>query len=395
MQLFQRFYDRPQQLAARKLLFQIHLWVGIGLGLYLFVIGVSGAAIVFIDEMEAALYSNLFHAADGSGEHAGVGKVMKEVKAAYPSQALVSIYPPSKDRQTFMVYTREGEKYRAVFTHPVTAKVLGEVRPEKSFLRWLQDLHFNLLSGRTGRVVNGVGGMFLLLLCTTGLIIWWPGVKNWKRGLKVAFSKKWKRINWDLHSAAGFWTLILLTMWAITGIYFGFPQQFRKVVSWFSPVTFEKPPVSDPKGKGKQPVIAPETFIAEAGKISLQSKFAGFVIPATDRAPFLVFMAREEVGDFENTDYVYFDQFTGKFLWKWQRGVNHSAGDVVMSWLVPLHFGTFGGVGVKILWVIFGLVPPMLFVTGSLMWWNRVLSKKWAKWKVREPASAMEFSQRT
>jgi uncharacterized iron-regulated membrane protein len=31
---------------------------------------------------------------------------------------------------------------------------------------------------------------------------------------------------------------------------------------------------------------------------------------------------------------------------------------------------------VKALWVVLGLVPPFLFVTGALMWWNRVLSRE-------------------
>ena len=37
------------------------------------------------------------------------------------------------------------------------------------------------------------------------------------------------------------------------------------------------------------------------------------------------------------------------------------------------HYGTFGGWGVKILWVILGLVPAVLFSTALLMWWSRVL----------------------
>jgi uncharacterized iron-regulated membrane protein len=57
-----------------------------------------------------------------------------------------------------------------------------------------------------------------------------------------------------------------------------------------------------------------------------------------------------------------------------------------MSWIGPLHFGTFGGHGlaglvVKAIWVVLGLTPPLLTVTGFLMYWNRFLSKKWAKLK--------------
>jgi uncharacterized iron-regulated membrane protein len=41
---------------------------------------------------------------------------------------------------------------------------------------------------------------------------------------------------------------------------------------------------------------------------------------------------------------------------------------------------------VKVLWTIFGLAPALLFVTGGLMWWNRVLSKRWKQRRIRREA---------
>ncbi len=70
--------------------------------------------------------------------------------------------------------------------------MLGEL-PEHSVVRTLQDLHFDLLAGRTGRVVNGVGGFCLLLLCLTGLVIWWPGRSNWRSGFTIDWARPWKR----------------------------------------------------------------------------------------------------------------------------------------------------------------------------------------------------------
>jgi uncharacterized iron-regulated membrane protein len=55
--------------------------------------------------------------------------------------------------------------------------------------------------------------------------------------------------------------------------------------------------------------------------------------------------------------------------------LRRTTGDQVIRWFYYLHFGNFAGSGVKTIWVIFGLAPVALFITGSLMWWNRVLSK--------------------
>ncbi len=97
----------------------------------------------------------------------------------------------------------------------------------KSFsIEWLVKLHENLLSGSTGRLVNGVGATCLTALCLTGAIIWWPGVKNWRRSLTVSWRAHFARISWDLHSALGFWCFPFILLWAISGIYFAFPHLF-------------------------------------------------------------------------------------------------------------------------------------------------------------------------
>ena len=60
--------------------------------------------------------------------------------------------------------------------------------------------------------------------------------------------------------------------------------------------------------------------------------------------------------------------------------VSHSGGhltnetiDDFTAGFAMLHFGRAFGPWVKLLWVILGLAPVALFVTGALMWWNRVL----------------------
>ena len=73
---------------------------------------------------------------------------------------------------------------------------------------------------------NGVGAAFLLLLNATGMVIWWPGIRNWKRALTVDFARNWRRINFDLHVSVGFWTILIASFWAVSGIYFGWPRKF-------------------------------------------------------------------------------------------------------------------------------------------------------------------------
>ena len=157
---------------------------------------------------------------------------------------------------------------------------------------WTLDLHDNLLGGDTGRTVNGVGALLLAVLSLTGLVIWWPGIDGWRRALVVDWRANWRRVNWSVHSAFGFWTMLFIFMWAFTGIYLAFPEPFAAVVDYLEP--------------------------------------------------------------FEEDN---FDPRTG---------------DQILYWFSYMHFGRFSGV-TKVTWATIGLVPPVMFVTGAVMWWNRVV----------------------
>ena len=72
--------------------------------------------------------------------------------------------------------------------------------------------------------------------------------------------------------------------------------------------------------------------------------------------------------------------------------------DQVIYWLAYLHFGRIGGIGIpchgpglcdqatKAIWALFGLAPAVMFVTGAIMWWNRVLRPRLAA--TRRPVNA-------
>jgi uncharacterized iron-regulated membrane protein len=164
---------------------------------------------------------------------------------------------------------------------------LGEVG-----VRWLGRLHDELLFDREGKTWNGIGSLVFTVLVLSGAVVWWPGVNRWRRSLGVSLRGGWKRFNWDLHSAFGFWLFLLMLVWGVSGIYLGIPEPFANFVD----------AVSDP---------------------------------------------------------------TIEYGSRW--------GDIFLAWLVKLHFGRWRSAPLKALWAIVGLVPAIMFVTGTIMWWQRVV----------------------
>src|ERR1043166_7514669 len=52
--LWERWVRQPQKIWLRRALFQVHLWSGIGIGLYILMMSVSGSVLVYSNELYRA-----------------------------------------------------------------------------------------------------------------------------------------------------------------------------------------------------------------------------------------------------------------------------------------------------------------------------------------------------
>ena len=183
----------------------------------------------------------------------------------------------------------------------------------------MSDLHGSLLLGTNGMMANAIGGFLTAAVCLTGLVIWWPGIAKWRRATVFRVGVGWKRLMFDLHSAVGFWMFSLLFMWGVTGGYFVFPQPFRAAIEYFTPIY----PPELPQTQQLQQAPPPDP-----GSPPLRPR---------RRRPLTL-------------------------------------GQKILRTFSLAHYGNFAGWPFKLLWLILGLVPTVLFFTGAVMWWNRVVS---------------------
>ena len=239
MSYWQQWLKRPRTVWLRKALFQIHLWSGLGVGLYLVVISVTGSVLVFRSELRQTFMPQpVFVAAEG--ERLDEDGMIAAAERAWPDASVSIFAERDEPTQAVTISANRGGDVQQMLLDPYTGADLGHAMPAGWRLTtWLLDLHDNLLSGTTGRAVNGVGAILMTLLSVTGLIIWWPGIRNWRRSLTVDMRANWRRLNWSLHGAIGFWTVALVFMWGFTGIYLCFPVPFQAFVDYVDPLNME------------------------------------------------------------------------------------------------------------------------------------------------------------
>jgi uncharacterized iron-regulated membrane protein len=221
---------------VRRALFQVHLWTGIGLGLYVLLMSVTGSALIFRRELTRSLAREPRVAA-GPGARMSEDELKHVVTRAYPDYEVTRVSLRKNSDQAAEIWlVRGGKKLQRLF-NPYTGADLGDsLRLGFRFVLWLVDLHDNLLLAQTGRLINAAGGIFTLLLVLTGAFIWWPGTETWRRSLSFRWKANPKGFNWTLHSALGFWTLAFFFMWAVSGIYLSIPDKFNAAVDFLEPL---------------------------------------------------------------------------------------------------------------------------------------------------------------
>jgi len=236
MSAWEKWKRRPQNVWLRKALFQVHLWTGISLGLYVLLMSVTGSALVFRRELARTLAREPRVAA-GPGARLSETELKQVAKRAYPDYKVTRFWQRKNPDQAVEIWLERGGKKLQRLFNPYTGADLGDSLPLGfRFVLWLVDLHDNLLSAQTGRLINAVGGIFSMLLGLTGAVIWWPGIDTWRRSLSFRWKTNPKGFNWTLHSALGFWTFAFFFMWAISGIYLSIPDKFNAAVDFLEPL---------------------------------------------------------------------------------------------------------------------------------------------------------------
>ena len=329
MGTLQQIWRQPQRVWLRRALFQVHLWTGIGAGIYVLLVSISGSAVVFRNDIYAANDSPVI-LVEATGERMTREEIEEAAERVYPGYEVTQFYEfEDTPNRAVELRIEKGSRLKNRLFDPYTGRDLGNSVPwQISVMAWFEDLHVNLFGGRVGRQVNAAGGVLWTLLGLTGIVVWWQGIQNWKRGLIVRLKSGWKRLNWDLHSSLGLWTLLLTLMWGVTGVFAAIPDPFRAAVDYLEPLQRIEYPQGGPGGRG----IAQ----SQDGQRGQRGQRGG-----RGRRP----------------------QFKPR------------VGDQILRGAYALHFGNFAGTKVKVAWVILGLVPGVLFLTGTLMWINRKIRR--------------------
>jgi len=378
------FLNQPRSVRWRTWLFQIHLWLALILGPILTIVCLTGSFVVFRYELNRLTVNGTAYV-QPQGQRLSLDELTRRIQAHHPTHQLSSASWDGGPDTGFNFWTNSPAGHRVhTFIDPYTGRITGEEDYHDKWIQWFYELHANLLLGPTGMFLNGFIGLTAVILSLTGLIVWWPGLPRWRSGFSYLRGARWQRQNYDWHKLIGFYSSAAVMLIALTGMYYSFPTLFKQV---FSATTGSPVETATPKAKTRWTPASPslETFIQTALAAQPGTHFVSLSFPRKPGDPIGIRTKHERDWHRIGLNHVYIEPGSGELIASRPFSSASAATQAVLL-MYPLHFGRFGGLwgpfwyyAVMVAYILIGLAPPALMVTGFLMYWNRSLSKKWKR----------------
>jgi len=386
----------PPGTRMRKLLVFLHRWFGLGVALFLFQAGLTGALIAWDHEIDGFLNPELYDSqAPADAELLSPLRLAEIVErddprvrvtflplAVEPGHALMMSVVPVKDPATGKPHELDFDQ---VAVNPATGEVQGRRKwgaislSRQQVMPFLYKLHYSLHIPDASGMAIGLWfmGLVAIVWFVDAFIALWisfPNRKAWRKSLSFRFDKGGYRLNFDLHRSGGVWTWLLLMPLAFTAVSMNLSREVvRPVVSAFSTLSENPFAARTPKAEFAVPGLsranAVEIGAAEGLRLELDRPLGGlFYSPEFDVFGVGFYQPGYDHGDGGlGNPWVYFDGQTGAPAGAELPG-RGSAGDLFMQLQFPLHSGRILGVPGRVLITLLALLVAMLSVTGVVIW---------------------------
>lgn len=347
----------------RKLSHRLHLWLGLVAAAFLLVEGVTGAIMAWGPELiqmsnPVQRQPEPSYRVDATAPRLPLATLTAKLEESRAPLRLRVMHFASKPGEAWVadLDTPTGTTAHVWFD-PSTAQVLGTRSTTMQhawlarFVRWAGRYHGDFPAA-----------VALLAIAASGLILWWP-----RRFLFVRRPLSLARTNLELHAAIGFYTSLLLFVFASTGVIMGEQRLALRVASWVTHTPI--PP----------PIVQEKRALAHlSAPLDLDQAFA----LATANRPegsFVAWQRVNELNDLVAFQYrtpdlagrIMVDRSTGRVREFFERRNLTAPERFVRQWVRQVHEGTIYGAVSHWIAGACGLLLAVLAITGPAIWYFR------------------------
>ena len=365
-------------------IYDLHSWTGITLGLFVFVVAFSGCLALFYHEVLAwEDPAKRIELTERSADFQPTFSIFMDERMAEGEVEFATVFFPTAEEPYYQVFAHvepeDGEhKDWWIRWHPQTLEQLPS-RGEGMAI-WLYDFHRDLmwpaeLGGRTiGRTIVGVAGVILMLALVSGVVI---HTKIREELFSLRFLRS-VRLKWqDTHKVLGLWGFPFYAMIAFTGAFLG-------IVAILAPIIAVLAFKGDQEALIEAVLGAPEEragvsalmvsidevrqlqhFDIEGGPAYALWRNYGDANASVE----VFFKSDKRLALYEP---LYVDGVTGE-IDSTHLEDNFTPANRTTAAMAPLHYGTFGGLWLKLLYLVLGVALAAITAMGNMMWVERRL----------------------
>ncbi|BBU63705.1 hypothetical protein MSC49_36400 [Methylosinus sp. C49] len=374
-----------------------HRWVGLTMAGFLILVGLTGALLAFLPELNQWLSPRLFPGARASVAR-DAGALALRAEALVPEAQVQSVFFNGMGSATVRMEARPGASpldFNQLFLDEGSGEELGrrwtKGLPDgpNTILPFVYRLHYALALGEFGGWILGLVALAWTIDCFVGFYLTLPPqggahkrgfLQRWRLSWLVKSGASFYRVNFDLHRAGGLWLWAALLVFAWSSVFMNLNGLYMSVTELL--LDFERPiwaqPAPPSASTGREPLGWREAQAIGARLMDEQAKAKGFTV---DRQVALA-LEREEgryrysahssldIGEKYGSTSVYFDAHGGE-LSGFAPPSGARTGNTLTTWLTELHMANVLGLPYRIFVCALGLAIAMLSVTGVYIWWKK------------------------
>lgn len=347
----------PLRATIKKVSHRFHVWVGYGCAAFFIVLGLTGALLVFEEEISSALHPgwHVLPAPDTAQTPLPLDEVEKKVRARFPDHQLAGFRLPQTANQSLQVSLMREGVFSTVFIDPASGAILGHSSP--AWRRIVLKMHNELVLGQWGAALLFFVACAMVLMGCSGL---WMQRKLLRKLFRRPRFRRSPRLGFtDLHKMTGVPAFVFLFVIGTTGALYNFPA-FEKIAA----------------GKAGGPGFQTAHRHHDAAGISMDRAMRDARAAIPDLTPnYLSFPknGNAKVGVYGSVPgQEFFGPYASSITLDAATGEVLSVKDLrTQPWskkwrafIRPLHHGNFGGLGVKTIYCLGALSLVVLTVTG-------------------------------
>jgi uncharacterized iron-regulated membrane protein len=364
----------------RKIIFWLHLPVGVIAGLVILNMCVTGVLLTYEKQITSWADTRTYRSAPSATQtqQLPVETLItnaREARGANPTSVTLKSDPSAPAEIGF---GREA----TVFVNPYTGAILGEGSPRvRSFFRAVTEWHRWL--GAKGdnrnvaRAITGACNLGFLFLVASGFYLWWP--RNWS--LKSLRNVTWFRrglpskardFNW--HNTIGFWSAAPLFIVVLSAVVISYTWAGNLVYR----IAGETPPAPRPNQQAPASTSNTATNNLDASWIRAKQQVGDWrsismQLPTSESAPLTFNIDRGNGGQPQKRGQLVFDRATGDVV-RWEPFSKNTRGRQLRSILRFAHTGEVAGVVGQTIAGLVSLGGAMLVITGLALATRRFLA---------------------